>query len=182
MKYFRFFFQSKISFEKNKHIFRKFWKVPKNIFHFRNCFFFHKKIKVEKKLGHSFDVENRELSIGEVFRAILALCREVGQFKCRTMNGPKIEHFFFKICRICQIEPKLFRGHFWEWTGHQQRFKLSFCSFGIKRVAENESRQKFARAELRNPENLGNPWEKHGFQPPELAARNSNPWRSPAHG
>ena len=30
-------------------------------------------------------------------------------------------------------------------------------------------------------ENLGNQWKKHGFQPAELAARNSNPEKSPAH-
>ena len=31
-------------------------------------------------------------------------------------------------------------------------------------------------------ENLENHCKKHGFLPPELAARNSNPRRSPAHG
>ncbi len=37
--------------------------------------------ELRKKLGHNFDVENCKLSIGEVFRAIPALCREVGYFK-----------------------------------------------------------------------------------------------------
>ena len=49
---------------------------------FRKIFFIPKKnifwLELEKKLVHSFDVENWELSIYEVFRAILALRRDVG--------------------------------------------------------------------------------------------------------
>ena len=38
--------------------------------------------ELKKKLGHSFDVENWELSISEVFRVIPALCRAIDANMC----------------------------------------------------------------------------------------------------
>ena len=59
--------------------------------------------ELRKKLGHNFDVENCKLSIGKVFRAIPALCREVGQFKCNTMNSPKIEQTISKFQNLAEF-------------------------------------------------------------------------------
>ena len=45
----------------------------------------------KKKLGHSFDAENSYLSIGEVFRAIPALCRELDvNMCCQNFKNPVI--------------------------------------------------------------------------------------------
>ena len=42
-------------------------------------------------MDHHFDVENCKLSIGEVFRAIPALCRELGANTCRqNLKNPAI--------------------------------------------------------------------------------------------
>ena len=96
----RKYFQPKIFFgensENSKFCSKKFAgrkiskKKRENIFgrkYFRIFFFISKKnifwLELEKKSVHSFDVENWELSIGEVFRTILTLCRELGANVCR---------------------------------------------------------------------------------------------------
>ena len=51
---------------------------------------FHIEMMIQN-LAHSFDAENCRLSIGEVFRAIPALCREVGANMChQNFKNPVI--------------------------------------------------------------------------------------------
>ena len=113
--------------KKMKNIFRNFSKFSKCFF-FKGNFWFEKKnenisfifysekiffSELRKKLGHNFDVENCKLSIGKVFRAIPALCREVGQFKCNTMNSPKNEQkktHFQNLAEFGQFVPRSFLG------------------------------------------------------------------------
>ena len=48
--------------------------------------------ELKKKLGHNFDVENSELSISEVFRAIPALYREIDANMCHQNSVQKKLH------------------------------------------------------------------------------------------
>ena len=92
-KYFSWFFpkieKSKIVIEK-RHLRKKSRFSKKNWFFFndpKNIYFF----KVEKKkLGYSFEVKIRELSIYGVFGVIPALCHDSNSI-CRKRNAPRNE-------------------------------------------------------------------------------------------
>ena len=102
-------------------IFSGFSPKKKLLIFFRKIFLNPKKhifwLELEKKLVHNFDVENWELSIYEVFRAIPALCREVGaniwhhNFKNRINFAPvpladfmNFEDFISKKCIVKSTE------------------------------------------------------------------------------
>ena len=92
--------------------FRKIFLIPK-----KNIFW----LELEKKLVHNFYVENWELSIYEVFRAILALRRDVGaniwhqNFKNRISFAPvpladfmNFEDFISKKWKSCKVHVYVF--------------------------------------------------------------------------
>ena len=88
---FHFFFRQNFSIW-GIFIKKYFWPIwfSKNIFDPEKKI---KKSELKKKSGHSFDVENWELPIGEVFRTILTLFRELGANMCRqNFKNPVIFH------------------------------------------------------------------------------------------